>query len=301
MLRVLRPFDPWRSPLCTCPRQLTLNPYTGCGHKCAYCYITAYVRDAFSPRPKENLLSDLVKDLKKIGPGTLVSMSLSSDPYTPPEEELGLTRRALDLLIRAGARVLVVTKSDLVTRDADILAKGSTAVMVTVTTMDDSVARAIEPGAPLPRRRIRAMSLLAENGIPVGLRLDPIIPGVTDSEESLAEVLEAAKSAGASHVVASTYKARPDNLIRMMKALPEHAERLKSLYIRGERIGGYWYLPRSTRREILRRVRGLALQAGLTFATCREGMVDMNSGGVACDGSHLTLRGIKGPAGINGY
>jgi len=259
------------------------------------------VRDAFNPRPKENLLSDLVKDLKKIGPGTLVSMSLSSDPYTPPEEELGLTRRALDLLIRAGARVLVVTKSDLVTRDADILAKGSTAVMVTVTTMDDSAARAIEPGAPLPRRRIRAMSLLAENGIPVGLRLDPIIPGVTDSEESLAEVLEAAKSAGASHVVASTYKARPDTLIRMMKALTEQAERLKSRYIRCERIGGYWYLPRSTRREILRRVRGLALQAGLTFATCREGMVDMNSGGVACDGSHLTLRGIKGPAGINGY
>ena len=300
-MRVLRPFDPWRSPLCTCPRQLTLNPYTGCGHRCAYCYITAYVRDAFNPRPKKNLLSDLVRDLREVRPGTLVSLSLSSDPYTPPEGELGLTRRVLDLLIRAGARVLVVTKSDLVSRDADLLSGGSSAVMITVTTADESVASAIEPGAPPPGERFRAMSLLAEEGVPVGLRLDPVIPGVTDSEESLAEVVEAARSAGASHVVASTYKARPDNLARMMEALPEHAERLKSLYVRGEKIGGYWYLPRPMRRRILQRVRDLALQAGLTFATCREGMIDMNSPGVACDGSHLTLRGASRRAGINRY
>jgi len=300
-LEVLRPFDPWRSPLCTCPPQLTLNPYTGCGHRCAYCYITAYVRDAFSPRPKRDLISRLISDLRRFKPGTLVSMSLSSDPYTPPEGELGLTRRALDLLLRAGARVLVVTKSSLVIRDADLLLRGGTAIMFTVTTLDEDVASRLEPGAPPPRERLRAMSSLRAAGVPVGLRMDPIIPGVNDSPEEIREVLREARSAGASHVVSSTYKVRPDSLRRMLKAVPEASEALRSAYAGGERIGGYLYMPTAERARLMGIVREAALELGMTFATCREGLSGINTPGVACDGSHLTLGGRGSRAAKNGY
>ncbi len=286
---VLRPFDPWKSPLCTCPPQLTLNPYTGCGHRCAYCYITAYVRDAFNPRPKRDLISRLISDLRRLRPGTLVSMSLSSDPYTPPEGELGLTRRVLDLLLRAGARVLVVTKSSLVARDADLLGRGRSAVMFTVTTLSEELASRLEPGAPPPRERLRAMSSLSTAGVPVGLRLDPIIPGVNDSPEEIERILEEARRAGASHVVSSTYKGRPDSLRRLAEALPEVAGALKSAYRSGERVGGYLYLPKAARVRLMETVREAALRLGMTFATCREGLAHMNTPGVACDGSHLTL------------
>ncbi len=301
MLRVLRPFDPWKSPLCTCPPQLTLNPYTGCGHRCAYCYITAYVRDAFNPRPKRDLIARLISDLKRLRPGTLVSMSLSSDPYTPPEGELGLTRRALDLLLRAGAKVLVVTKSSLVARDADVLSRGRAAVMFTVTTPNEDVTSRLEPGASSPGDRFKAMASLTATGVPVGLRLDPIIPGVNDSPEGIREILRSARNAGASHVVSSTYKARPDSMKRLLQTLPEAAEALRSAYRGGERFGGYVYLPRSERIRLMEIVRREALELGMTFATCREGLHHMNTPGVACDGSHLTLAGRQSGVAEKGY
>ncbi|MDK2463494.1 MAG: radical SAM protein [Candidatus Korarchaeota archaeon] len=300
-MRVLRPFDPWKSPLCTCPPQLTLNPYTGCGHRCAYCYITAYVRDAFNPKPKRDLIARLISDLKRLRPGTLVSMSLSSDPYTPPEGELGLTRRALDLLLRAGAKVLVVTKSSLVARDADVLSRGRAAVMFTVTTPSEDVASRLEPGAPSPGDRFKAMASLTAAGVPVGLRLDPIIPGVNDSPEGIREILRSARDAGASHVVSSTYKARPDSMKRLLQTLPEAAEALRSAYRGGERFGGYVYLPRSERIRLMEIVRREALELGMTFATCREGLHHMNTPGVACDGSHLTLAGRHPGVAEKGY
>jgi hypothetical protein len=91
------------------------------------------------------------------------------------------------------------------------------------------------------------------------------------------------------HVVSSTYKARADSLKRITSSFPE-LEGLKELYRKGERVGGYMYLPYGIRRSILERVKVLAEEAGMTFATCREGMPELNlsSNGVSCDGSHLT-------------
>ncbi len=98
-LSVVRPFDPWQNPLCTCPFKYGLNPYTGCGHGCLYCYITSYIPNAFNPRPKEGLLEKVRRDLEKIPRGAVVALSNSSDPYTPPEAQLGLTRRVLQTLL----------------------------------------------------------------------------------------------------------------------------------------------------------------------------------------------------------
>ncbi len=288
--RVLRRFDPWHGSLCTCPIKYSLSPYTGCGHSCLYCYISAYIRDPFRPRPKKDFLKNLKKDLKRIKPGYLVSISNSSDPYTPPEEELELSRAAIKLLLDSGLRVLIVTKSDLVVRDIDVLSRGSSAVSITITTMDEEVARRLEPRAPSPDRRMRALGKVSSAGIPAILRLDPIIPGLNDSEQSISEVISEAKEAGVLHVVSSTYKARADSIRRVLSSFPE-LNGLKELYRKGERVGGYMYLPYKLRKEILERVRALANQAGMTFATCREGMPELNSRGVFCDGSHLTLKG----------
>ena len=110
---ILRPFDPWKNPLCTCPPKLSLNPYTGCQHGCIYCYASSYIPRFQECRPKVDLLKRLEKELAKINPDTLVAMSNSSDPYPPMEEELRLSRGCLQILKRMDCRVQVVTKSDI--------------------------------------------------------------------------------------------------------------------------------------------------------------------------------------------
>ena len=149
---ILRPFDPWKNPLCTCPAKLSLNPYTGCPHGCIYCYASSYIPRFQECRPKVDLLKRLEKDLAKIKPDTLVAMSNSSDPYPSMEKELRLSRRCLQILKKMDCRVQVVTKSDLVAEDADLLASMKATVAVTVTTLKDSICRKLEPGAVLPRK-----------------------------------------------------------------------------------------------------------------------------------------------------
>jgi len=106
---LLAPFDPWKSPLCTCPFKLSLNPYTGCSFKCVYCYATAYIglRDS---EPKKDFKRRLARDLARWPPPTLVNIGTSSDPYPPIERFYGLTRSALEELLPRGYRVLVTTK-----------------------------------------------------------------------------------------------------------------------------------------------------------------------------------------------
>ncbi len=290
-LYVVRPFDPWRrGSLCTCPFKYTVNPYTGCGHRCLYCYASSYIRDFFNPRPKERLLERAARDLARIPPGSIVNVSSSSDPYTPPEEKLGLTRRLLELL--AGKFVVeIVTKSSLVARDVDLLSKARSVVSVTITTLDASLAGRLEPGAPPPRERLRAMEKLSAAGVPVVLRLDPILPWLTDTWENIWGVVEAAAEAGAKHVVSSVYKAKPDNLARLLREFPDLADRYRELYLRrGSRIHGYWYAPTQYRRRVLGMAREAAHRMGLTFATCREGDAGHIDPGVNCDGTHLALR-----------
>ena len=286
-MRVVRPFDPWANPLCTCPPKYSLNPYTGCGHMCMYCYITSYIRRPFSPRPKEGLIAKLAKDVRELNRSIYVSMSNSSDPYTPPEAELGLTREALRLLMSSGIRVLLVTKSALVLRDLDIIRRGPASVSMTVTTLDDALARRLEPRASPPSERLKALRALSESGVPCSARVDPLIPGLNDDEVSLRGLVRELARAGVRHVVSSTYKARWDSLGRLATAFPELAGKLRELYVEeGEAMGGYRYLPRPLRREMLKALADVVSEEGLTFAVCREGFTDLNTG-ETCDGSHL--------------
>ncbi len=278
--KVLAPFDPWKSKLCTCPPKLSYNPYTGCNHRCLYCYST-YIPNFFRARPKEMLLVRLEKELKEVEPNALVSMSNSSDPYPKMEEELELTRKSLQMFKERDLRVLVITKSDLVVRDLDILKEMRSAVAITITTLDDSIAEKIEPLAPNPKRRLKALKELKKAGIPVILRLDPIKPGIND--EGVEDVLEKAKFVD--HVVTSTLKLRADSYSRLSKAFPELKKKFRELYFKqGEKIGGSWYLNRQLRMKLLSRVAKVCEELKLSYAFCREGFPFKAK---SCDGSHL--------------
>ena len=287
-LPILGLFDPWHGRLCTCPAKYSLAPYTGCSHACLYCYITSYIRDPFHARPKRDLLYRLGRGLRRGDRSKPVSMANSSDPYTPPEDRLGLTRKVLRLLYEEGFKVLIITKSNLVVRDLDIIRGGWCAVSLTITMLDDGLARLIEPGAPPPSLRLKALGEIASHGVPCSIRFDPIIPTVNDSLELVEELVSKAAESGASHIIASTYKAKPDNFKRLTSALTE-AQRMKleELYLRkGRRIGGSIYLPEDLRFRLLLRVRDAAARYGISFSTCREGLAHLNEA-ESCDGTHL--------------
>ena len=280
---ILRPFDPWNSPLCTCPPKMSLNPYTGCPHGCIYCYASSYIPRFQECRPKVDLLRRLEKESAKIEPDTLVAMSNSSDPYPPMEKELRLSRGCLQILKRRDCRVQVVTKSDFVAEDADLLAGMRATVAVTVTTLKDSICRKLEPGAALPRKRLDAMTTLADLGVPVSARIDPIIPGINDSE--IEDLVYAAVQAGARHIVSSTYKALPGNLKRISSAFPDAGVVLKMLLQKDSRASGSLLLPRELRCSLMQKVKDNASKMGVASSTCREGFPSVP--GTNCDGSHL--------------
>ena len=275
----LRPFDPWKAKLCTCPFKYTLNVYTGCDHACLYCYITSYIPRAFRVRTKEGLLPKLERELKKFDRRYIVALSYSSDPYPAVERELGITRRVLELFRRHNVRCLLLTKSNIFERDLDVLSELRCAVGITVTTVDETKARLLEPNAPSPMDRIRALRKARDAGIPVYARIDPIIPFYT--WEDFDKTLNALKFV--SHITVSTLKLRADIRKRMEAKFPTLMETLNPLYKRGERIGGYRYLPRGLRFQILREAEKRINNAGITFGSCREGYHSYPS----CDGSHL--------------
>ncbi|HDD43168.1 MAG TPA: radical SAM protein [Nitrososphaeria archaeon] len=291
---VIRPFDPWRGRLCTCPPKLSFDPYTGCEHGCLYCYASSYIKDFRRCRPKRNLLKLVRRDLAVLPRNALISMSNSSDPYPPMESRLKLTRSCLREFLGRDLRILIITKSDLVVRDLDLISELRAAVTITITTLDEDLAKRLEPRAPTPSKRLDAVEKLSSEGIPVGVRVDPIIPFLND--EGVELLLREVRDAGALHVTSSTFKPRWDSWRRMEEAFPRICEKLKPLYFKeGERIGRSYYLPKPFRFKLMSRVAEESRKLGLTFACCREGFIELNSGG-SCDGSHLIspIRGSRG-------
>jgi DNA repair photolyase len=247
-----------------------------------YCYASSYIPRFTDCRPKKNLTERLKKEAARLE-DQIVSISNSSDPYPNIERKLGLTRRCLQILAQANCRIQIITKSPLVVRDIDLLRKKTSMVSLTITTDDDSLATLLEPNAPPPSERLKAIKTLTANSIPTSVRIDPVIPFVNENVEGLFDALA---SAGIMHVTCSTYKARPDNWKRFSKAFPEKAEKLRLLYFEeGERIGGYNYLPRELRLSLMAKARRLAEERGIKFGTCREGLSHLNT--ATCDGSWL--------------
>lgn len=275
-------FDPWHSGLCTCPPKLSFNLYTGCDHGCLYCYATSYIPNHQTLRTKKKLLPSLRRELGKLN-GEILAMSNSSDPYPTAEAQLGLTRQCLKIISQSNCRLQVFTKSDLVARDADLLGQMPSMVAITITTNDDHLAAVIEPKAPPPSRRLKAIQTLTAHGIPVIARIDPIIPTLNDNPTQLIKTLA---SLGVKHITSSTYKVKQDNWMRLTEALPETAEKLHSLYYRqGETQASNRLLPIEFRLKLMRQVRDAAEAQGMRFGTCRENLAELNT--APCDGSWL--------------
>jgi len=275
-------FDPWQSGLCTCPQKLTFNPYTGCDHKCIYCYASSYIVGFNECKPKKELLERLRCEAPKLK-GEIISLSNSSDPYPKTEQYTGLTRRCLEILVENNCRIQIVTKSNLVLRDDDLLKQVPSTVAFTITTDDDQLAKILEPNAPSPSQRLNAIADLASQGIPVLARIDPIIPFVNDQPQKLVKTLA---SLGVKHITSSTYKIKHDNWKRLSASLKDVANKLEPLYFKeGERIGGSLLLHRDMRMKILKNVRDLVDAEGLKFGCCREGFERLNT--ATCDGSWL--------------
>jgi DNA repair photolyase len=215
--------------------------------------------------------------------GEIVSISNSSDPYPRMEADAGWTRQCLEILAESDCRIQIITKSNIVTRDDDLLSRIPSSVALTITTDDDNLAKLLEPHAPLASERLRAAQDLIAKGIPVSVRIDPIIPFVNEEPRRLITTLA---NMGVKHITSSTYKPKPDNWQRLSEAIPKISEKLKPLYFQqGERIGGSTLLPKYLRIELLGNVRKLAVDKGMKFGVCREGLPQLNT--AACDGSWL--------------
>jgi DNA repair photolyase len=187
----------------------SINPYQGCEHGCVYCYARpshAYLGLSpgldFETRifAKANAAELLRAELSKSGykPGMIV-VGANTDPYQPIERKLGVTRAVLEVLAEHNAPVGIITKNALVTRDLDLLrgmaAKGLVQVNISVTTLDNTLARRLDPRASAPASRLQAMETLAQAGIPVAVFASPMIPVINDTE--LEKIMEAAANAGA--------------------------------------------------------------------------------------------------------
>ena len=282
---VITPFDPWKSKLCTCPFKYSFSPYVGCSHGCLYCYASSYIPRFSEARVKKDIIKQLNKEISKIKQNKYVTIANSNDPYQPIEEKLKLTREALKIFSSHGFKIMIATKSNLVLRDLDILKKSRIAVSITITTLDENKAERLEPNAPPPEKRLEAIKILSKNGIPTIARIDPIIPLINDME--INDLVRSVAEAGTKHIVSSTYKVKLDNWKRMKREFLEEMKKLRSLYfIKGERISGYYSLPKEYRFEIMKKVFEEAKKFGVTFAACREGFFELNNA-KTCDGSHL--------------
>lgn len=187
----------------------SVNPYRGCNHACAYCYArpsheylsfgagTDFDTKIVVKRRAGELLREAFE--RPSWKGELVMFSGVTDCFQPLEASLRLTRACLEVCAEYRNPVAIVTKAPLIERDVDVLQQltrdASVHVALSIPIWDQTLARAIEPGVATPKRRLQTIETLAKAGIPVGVMVAPIIPGVSD--EAVAEVLEAAWNAGA--------------------------------------------------------------------------------------------------------
>jgi DNA repair photolyase len=191
------------------PFDVSINPYRGCEHGCIYCFARpthAYLglspgldfetRIFSKPKAAELLREELGK---KSYSCQVIALGANTDPYQPVEKELGITRSILEVLSEYEHPVSIVTKSQLVLRDRDILApmakKNLASVFVSITTLDPELARRMEPRASTPEKRLEAVRELSEEGIPCGVLASPMIPALNDSE--LERILKEGAAAGA--------------------------------------------------------------------------------------------------------
>ena len=257
------------------PFQWTINPYRGCEFGCKYCY--ARFTHEFMERSEPGAFETEIyakdwreeafrRELTKVKPGQVIGIGTATDPYQPAERRFGLTRKVLEAMAGLrGASIFITTKSDLVARDASLLNQLATwnevRVTESVTSMDRALARLIEPYAPRPDLRMGAIAELVRSGVKAGVIASPVLPLMTDSEESLEAVARAAKAAGADQFGANLLFLKPSAqrvfFPCLEKNFPQHLPR----YRRG--FAGGPFLKGSYPERIRERVDEIRLRVGI--------------------------------------
>lgn len=188
--------------------EYTVNLYRGCTHGCVYCDSRSEcygIEDFEDVTVKINGPELLRRELSRKRSKALIGTGAMSDPYIPAERGLGLTRSMLEIIREQGFSVHMVTKSDLVLRDLDLLTEigrnGVASVAFTVTTCDPKLAAWAEPYAPVPAARLAAMKRLADSGVDTGILLMPVLPFLMDTPQQVLAVAEQARLHGARYVV----------------------------------------------------------------------------------------------------
>jgi DNA repair photolyase len=257
------------------PFAWSLNPYMGCVHRCTFCYVRAFEARADRPsddrygtsiRVKTNIAEVLRRELARPSwQREAVAVGAATDPYQPAEGRYRLTRACIEAFAEAASPFSIITRGPLIVRDVDALAEAARRARVSVTfsvpTLDDEIWRRTEPGTAPPRQRLRALSRLVEAGIDAGVGMAPILPGLSDGPELLAEVVREARAAGATGIWANLLYLRRGTREHFLAALdrdwPELLPEYERLYSRGA------YLPRREKEPVRERVRALARSHGV--------------------------------------
>src|ERR1700688_3649925 len=226
------------------PFTWAINPYRGCEFACKYCY-ARYTHEFMELRDgvdferkifvKQQAAGLLRSELKKVKSGEEIAIGTATDPYQPAERRFEITRAILEELARhSGLEIGIVTKSNMVTRDAEILREvakhNRIFVNVTVTTVDTELARKLEPRAPRPDLRLEAVRQLNLAGVDAGVICAPVLPEITDDPRDLEALVNAAKDAGTKYIYANPLFLKPCSAAVFLPFLAEHFPALVDNY-----------------------------------------------------------------------
>jgi DNA repair photolyase len=252
------------------PFDWSLNPYSGCAHRCTFCYVRAFEARAERPaderygrsiRVKVNVAQVLRRELARPSwRRENVAVGAATDPYQPAEGRYRLTRACIRELGFGRTPFSLITRGPMIRRDVDVLVEAARRAEVhvsfSVPTLDERIWRATEPGTAPPRRRLETVRILTEAGIDTRVALAPILPGLSDTPELLADVVREARAAGASGIWANVLHLRPGTREHFLEALardwPELLPNYERLY------AGRAYLPSSEVEPVRAAVRELA-------------------------------------------
>ncbi len=257
------------------PFRWTVNPYRGCTHSCHYCFARAYhayldmdIGQDFSSRivVKTNVVSVLRRELASPRwTGEAVAMGTATDPYQHCEGRYRLTRGVVEALAEFENPLSMLTKSTLVLRDLDVYERlhrvAAVTVSMSVGTLDERVRRIVEPGTPPGRKRLEILARFADAGIATGVLVAPILPGVTDDEEHLDEVLGACAYAGVAWATPIVLHVRPSIRPYFLPWLERTYPSLVPLY--RELYGVRAYAPKAYQQEVGERFAALRARHGL--------------------------------------
>jgi len=237
------------------PFEWTINPYRGCEFGCRYCY-ARYTHEFMEMRDgmefeqkiyvKQHAAELLRHELRRVKTDESIALGTATDPYQPAERRYEITRAILEEIARhRGFELGIVSKSNLITRDLDLLlavAKHNRlSVHITVTTLSADLARILEPRAPRPDLRLEAVKTLAAAGIRVGISCSPVIPGITDGPADLEAVIRSASEIGADHVFANALFLKPCSAAVFLPFIAQHFPHMAQAY--RKRYEGRAFLP----------------------------------------------------------